>query len=325
MGYNRENYRRIRQEYDGKSLNAQKKAELITREIHEKYPDIKEIDRALGETGIKIMEAARSFKGEMLDKKIKELRAENQALQKDRKACLEYHGLPLDITDVKYECELCSDTGYVGLDMCSCMRSALIQAGYESSGIGNLIKKQNFHNFDLGYYRNDRSLYESMSNNLAVCKNYAETFDAKNSKNLLLMGTTGSGKTHMSTSIAGSVVEKGYDVIYETAQNLFSDFEQERFGRSYNNTEPSSTQKYFDCDLLIVDDLGTEVINQFTVACLYNIINTRLNKEKAMIFNTNLDPDELRKRYADRITSRMFGEFSLLCFNGPDIRKIKLQ
>ena len=130
------------------------------------------------------------------------------------------------------------------------------------------------------------------------------------------------GKTHLSTALAGEIIGRGYDVVFETAQNLFSDFEFERFNRPYNSVadEENRTEKFFDCDLLIIDDLGTEMSNQFTVSCLYNVINTRLNKGKTMIINTNLTRDELNKRYQDRITSRLFGEFNPIIFYGQDVR-----
>ena len=122
------------------------------------------------------------------------------------------------------------------------------------------------------------------------------------------------------------MIDRGFDAVCETAQNVFSDFEFERFNRPYGSgdSEPLRTGKYFDCDLLIIDDLGTEMTNQFTVSCLYNLINTRLNHGRPMIINTNLSRDELRKRYADRITSRLFGEFCPLRFIGKDVRELKL-
>ena len=210
--------------------------------------------------------------------------------------------------------------------MCRCMREKLIAAGYESSGIGSLIKTKTFDNFDLSYQKHDPQAYEVLAANYEICKSYAEGFECPGGKNLLLMGNTGLGKTHLSTAIAGRVIGRGFDAVCETAQNVFSDFEFERFNRPYGSadSEPVRTGKYFECDLLIIDDLGTEMTNQFTVSCLYNLINTRLNHGRPMIINTNLSRDELRKRYADRITSRLFGEFCPLRFIGKDVRELKL-
>ena len=139
------------------------------------------------------------------------------------------------------------------------------------------------------------------------------------------MGNTGLGKTHLSTSIASSVIEKGYDVVYETAQNLISTFSNERF-HSYGNVDKSGgSSRYFECDLLIIDDFGTEESNQFSVACFYNLINTRSNNSLPIIINTNLTRGDIKARYTDRIASRLFGEYLVLGFPGVDIRMQKLR
>ncbi len=324
MGFNRENYRRIKREYDGKNLRAKELAEKKREELHLMFPEIKDIDDTLGLTGLKILELSSKYRGAELEKKIAKLKRENETLLADRADCLAYHKYPTDYSDVKYECDKCSDTGFVGVKMCSCMKEKLVLAGYESSGIGNLIKLKTFDNFDPMYQKHDKKAAENNKVVYGFCKKYAEEFKEKENINLLLIGATGLGKTHLSTAVAGRVIARGFDVVCETAQNFFSDFEFERFNRPYDSDAENKTEKYFVCDLLIIDDLGTELTNQFTVSCLYNIINTRLNRGKAMIINTNLTRDELNKRYADRITSRLFGEFSPLLFLGTDMRQIKL-
>ncbi len=324
MGFNRDNYRRIKREYDGKNLRAKEAAEARREELHRLFPEIKDIDDTLGMTGLKILEVSAKYSGKSLEKKLSELKKENEALLRDRDECLKYHGYPTDYSDVKYECTDCSDTGFVGIKMCRCMKERLVLAGYESSGIGSLITDKTFDNFDPKLQAADAEHTAMIFN---FCKMYAESFSESGNKNLLFIGATGLGKTHLSAAIAGRVISNGYDVVCETAQNLFSDFEFERFNRpygSYDAAEEQKTDKYFCCDLLIIDDLGTEVTNQFTVSCLYNIINTRLNRGKAVIINTNLTRDELKKRYSERITSRLFGEFAPLKFVGKDARMIKL-
>lgn len=323
MAYNRENFIRIRREYDGKNINAKEKAASKLEELHRALPDLREIDAAMAGTGMKLMREMMAGGGDV-GERIERVKLENEQLQKDRAACLKYHGYPADYTDVHYECEKCSDTGFVGTKICECMRKKLIEAGYESSGIGNLMRTQSFETFRLDYFSDDKRVYENMRGVLGICKRYADGFDDKKLSNLLLCGATGLGKTHLSTSIAKVIVDRGFDVVYDTAQNIFGDFEYERFNRSYNDGDNGRTERYFDCDLLIIDDLGTEVTNAFTISCLYNLINTRLNHDRSMIINTNLTRDELRKRYADRVTSRLFGEFSPLMFYGKDIREKKL-
>jgi DNA replication protein DnaC len=158
---------------------------------------------------------------------------------------------------------------------------------------------------------------------LGFCRRYAEEFSEKTSDNILLTGATGLGKTHLSTAIGQEVIRRGFDCVYVSAQNLLSDFEYERFGRSYRDDSPDRTEGYFRCDLLIIDDFGTEMGNQFTVASLYNLINSRMNAGKPMIINTNLSSGEIRSRYDDRIASRLFGEFIFFRIQGTDIRQQK--
>lgn len=323
MGYSRENLKRIKEQFSQKRLAAQKESERKTSELEEKYPDLKKLNALIRETGIRIVETA--FSGEKdIEKRIKEIEAEYDANVSIRKSFLDACGYPSDYFDVKYECGLCSDEGFDDDGkMCICMKRALALATYESSGIGKLITRQSFDNFDLGYYKSGDER-NNMKLVLDSCKDYASTFDSKTSENMLFFGTTGLGKTHLSTSVAKTVIDRGYDVVYETAQKLFDDFEHEKFSHDYNADKESVTRKYFDCDLLIIDDLGTELSTQFTVSCLYNIINTRINNEKPMMISTNLGQKELRQRYADRITSRLFGEFSVMVFKGEDIRIKKL-
>jgi DNA replication protein DnaC len=189
-----------------------------------------------------------------------------------------------------------------------------------------LIKTQSFETFDISFYKDDKKASANIDTILSACRSYADEFSAGSRSNLLFRGSTGLGKTHLSTSIAKVVIERGYDVVYDTAQNIFTDFESERFSHNYNNGGSEKlTARYLDCDLLIIDDLGAEMSNQFTVSCLYNIINTRINFDRSAIINTNLTWDELRRRYSDRITSRLFGEFKPYEFIGSDIRAKKLR
>ena len=324
MGYNRENYRRIKHEYEGKNLRAKEEAIKRAEELYKKIPELEMIDESIKDIGMKLFAEATKGK-EGFEERAAQIRKENLEAVAFRNECLKINKYPADYTNVKYECNDCSDTGYIGIDMCSCMKKALIIAGYESSGVGSLIKTQSFETFNLNFYNDKPEWRNEMEDNLNLFKGYAENFKSGNGDNLLLLGPTGLGKTHISTSIAKVVIESGFDVVYDTAQNMFGDFEYERFNRSYQDTGEDRTLKYFECDLLIIDDLGTEVNNQFTVATLYNIINTRINNKKSIIINTNLTRDELRKKYADRIASRLFGEFSPRMFYGKDVRELKLK
>lgn len=318
MAYNRENYIKLKREYEDKNLAAKRAADARMLEVSIAHPDIAEIDRELSLTGIKILGTACSGNGaelEALKARVGELRQKKMQLLCD-------YGYPASYCDVKYECAECADTGYVGTTMCKCFKTKLILAGYESSGIGALIARQSFDNFSFDYYKDDKKSYDIMQANYRTLKNYAENFTSQNPKSLLLIGGTGIGKTHLSSAVAKTVIDRGYDVLYESAPNIFFELEQTRFSK---DAEGVPGARYYDAELLIIDDLGTESITQYSVACLYNILNTRINRGLATIINTNLMPDALYSKYTDRIASRLLGEFVPLHFVGKDVRMQKLK
>ena len=321
MGYNSSIYKKIYDEYSQKYLVARERADVRAQEVRRAIPEIAKIDRELSLTGLEVFSA--SLSGGDTASKIAEIRAKNEALQAKRAELLLANGYPADYSDVKYECTKCGDTGFVDNKMCSCMKEALTLAGIESSGFANLIKEQRFDNFSLDYYKKNATHYDMMGKNLEFLKEYAKNFDAKNSQSILMMGGTGLGKTHLSSAVAYEVIEKGNDVFYTGAIDLFSQFEIQRF-KSYNNEPNELIERYFESDLLIIDDLGTEMINQFSVSTLYNLLNDRLSRKKPTIVSTNLSQDEIMKKYTDRITSRMFGEYKIVFFAGTDIRAQKL-
>lgn len=322
MGYNQENYRRIRDEYSRKYLAVQEAATKRREEIHAILPGVREIDAQLSNVGLKIMQAA--MQGGDYPAALARIEAEAKELERQRAEILVKNGFPADYTEPEYECEACGDTGYVDYKMCACMRKKLILAGYESSGIGTLMQSQSFENFSLDYYKSDRMTYLLMQNNLQRAHEYARSFHPAKSENLAMFGGTGLGKTHLSTAIARVVIEGGWDVVYVSCVDMFADYEAQRFGNSTGTPTGADLSRYTDCDLLIIDDLGTELSNQFTTSCLYGLLNTRLNRHLPVILSTNLETDEFRKRYWDRITSRVLGNFTIMPFKGTDIRRQKL-
>lgn len=315
-------FSRIREEYASKYLIAREEADLRRAEIHLAIPEVAEIDRALGRTGLSLMEA--SMQGEDVQARIAAVRKTNEELRHIRAELLISHGYPADYTEVRYECPLCNDSGFVDTKMCICMKKKLVEAGFEASGMGNLLREQSFENFDLTYYQNDPAAHRRMEQILARMRLYTESFEAGKSGNLVLFGGTGLGKTHLSSAVARGVIERGCDVFYVSAVSMLSDFERERFGNSAGGETGVGTDRYFSCDLLIIDDLGTEVNNQFTTSVLYNLINTRLNRRQSTVINTNLTQEEFRRRYWERITSRVLGEYTILPFLGTDVRAQKL-
>ena len=317
MGYNVKDYVRIRDEYTKKYQVARNRAETRRMEIHARIPEVRDIDAKLSRTGLDIMDAIQH--GRDTEAAIRELEARNNQLIARRGEILSAYGYAPDYTDVHYDCELCGDTGFVETTMCECMKKALVKAGFESSGLGNLIGSQSFENFEFKYYSKEK--LPLVRSGVDELKSFAESFDSSTYKNFIMMGTTGLGKTHLSTSVAERVIKRGYSVVYVSAVSMIRDFSNSIHRGRDNDVVDIS--KYYDCDLLIIDDLGTEVTNRLTQSYFYEVINERINGRRCTIINTNLTIAEIKENYSDRVFSRVLGEYVLLPFEGVDIRKQK--
>ena len=310
--YGYDNYQKVKEQIEKRRECAIREAEARDAELRIESREIREIDAELTGTGLLLFKTACSG-GDL-----GAIKERNAALMKRRREVLSGLGYPEDYSEIKYFCPICCDTGYDGSRLCSCFREELIKENIRSSGIGNLIEKQSFDNFDLSIYE-DEAIRKEMAHNLKEAKKYATEFK-RDSKNLLLIGTTGTGKTHLTTAIAKTVIENGFEVIYDSAQNIVAAFEYDRFKSGYGQYEARG-EKYLECELLILDDLGTEFSNQFTVSCIYNLLNTRLNKGLPTVISTNLGAGELLNRYEDRIYSRILGQDTVvLRFLGKDNR-----
>ncbi len=323
MGYSSENVKKIKELYENKYKKAQDEAYARRAELWVAVPEVRELDSAIYSLGLAGVRATVGG-GDNAPEKVLELKEQSLELQKARAELLRERGYPEDYTSVHYECQKCNDTGYTEGGMCDCMKRALILASYESSGLGRLMKQQTFDSFSLDYYRQSAEIYEKMKHNFEYIKSFAENFSTEKCVNIAMFGGTGLGKTHLSTAVAKTIIDKGFDVLYVSALGMISDFEKERFGSGYSDTEVDNLGRYYDCDLLILDDVGTEVSNQFTASVLYNVINTRLSKGRSTVISTNLTSAEVRSRYWDRIASRIFGEYTPLIFDGTDVRMQKI-
>ena len=316
MAYRKEYLSKVKQQYTEKRARAHGLAKARLTEMHKAYPDLAQIDAALAETGMKLVQAI-SLGAVGITERVAAIRAENEKLQQDRADMLVFYGYPADYTDVHYECSLCEDTGYAGQKVCACMKRALSLLALERAGLAPLAKTQRFETFSLDYYRGDDRV--TMQKNYEIAKDWAENFSTA-SESLLFLGKTGLGKTHLSTSIAVTVIDKGYDVIYVSAPSLFLSLEAEKFGREaelpFHEAE--------EADLLILDDLGTENPSPLHVNFLYQLINTRTVSGKPTLINTNLSVREIKERYTDRVASRLLGEYLVLGFVGQDIRMQKI-
>ncbi len=316
--YSYENYEKVRDAIEKRRAEARRVSEARSLEMRMLSKDIKEIDDELRGTGLLI------FKTACEGGDITPIKERNQQLVAMRRKLIVELGYPEDYTDVKYFCPKCSDTGFTtDTKMCTCFKSLLVVENIKSSGMGKLIEQQSFETFNLEAYAFDKRIYERMCCNVQIAREYADNFGkaGEGEKNLLFIGKTGTGKTHLSTAIAKVVIERGYDVLYDSVQNIVSAFEKDKFKSGYGAGYEPLGDKYLECDLLIMDDLGTEFSSQFTVSCLYNLFNTRRNRGLCTIISTNLSSEELVTRYDDRIYSRIVGEgYKILFFEGKDHR-----
>ncbi len=292
-------------------------------EAYAKVPRIKEIDMQLRRTMAQAAQAAflqGSDGRELMD----QIRGENLALQRERARLAEEH-FEEGFLDDSPVCVHCGGSGYVGSNMCECLRELCRQEQKKEVTI-LAGSKETFNQFQLDYYpdRYDPQYGASprtiMERNLNLCRRYALTF-TPNAGNLLFVGGTGLGKTFLSACVARAVADRGYSVVYETSSHLFGKLEQAKFNPSEESRREAA--KFTVCDLLILDDLGTEMPGQFVTAALYSLLNDRILAGKPMVISTNLNVDEMARRYSPQIASRLHGGFQRLTFVGEDIRVLK--
>ena len=298
--------------------NAEKEAEERAKNFYEEHPELAEIEQEMANTTLGLFKAISNCPDPK--KVVNDLKEKNLGFQKAKKSLLEACGVDENYLKPDYICKDCNDTGYHDGKMCNCLEKLLKKSAFEELAKACPLKISKFTDFDPSIQKSPAAKKKA-AEILKFCEAYAEDFGT-DSPSLFLYGETGLGKTHLSLAIAGTAIENGYGVVYGSAQNLFSMLERERFGRS---EEPDGTteEKLLCCDLLILDDLGAEFSTQFTVAELYNIINTRIAKELPTIINSNVSIEELEKRYTSRVTSRIIGCYQMIRFIGNDVRQLK--
>ena len=307
-----------------------KRMSAIARREHEvfaKVPRIKEIEQELDRFGIRMLNLIANGKCDS-EKATSNIIAENKAYLKERDRLLAEAGFATDYLDVPPYCSKCEDSGFVDGKICSCLQSELTQIALREANLSENLAGHTFENFKLSYYSDEYveeygcSPRENMRAILEDCKSFIENFD-KSDENLLFCGSCGLGKTFLSSAIANELIKRGRDVLYISSNALFPILEDMHFGRNVDAGAQYIINKIIDCELLILDDLGSEFVTQFTCAELFRIINTRLNSDKKMIISTNLNRNMLQNTYNERIASRITGGFSMLEFLGEDIRRIK--
>ena len=329
MGYDANVLRRATQRLEQGRRERRERVENLRRDAYARQPKLERLDRQLQQTMAQLVAAALR-QGEDPAQAVREVRERNLAIQQERAVLLGALGLPEDALDDKPACPLCGDTGWQGAKMCRCLRE--LCAREQIAELSKLLDlgEQSFDTFRMDYYSQSpwpggTSPRENMELVYEVCLNYAQKFGRFPIRNLFLTGAPGLGKTFLSACIARTVSEKGRSVVYDTAGNIFAQFEARKFQRDSADGQEArdETRRYLNCDLLILDDLGSELVTQFTQSALYELVNSRLVGEKHTVISTNLTLEEAARRYPPQIASRLEGEYHALHFFGDDIRLLK--
>lgn len=324
MGYSKNIYMTAQNKLDSRRKAAVEELEIRRAKAYTAIPELADIQSRIAACGAQVIGAF--AKGANGKEYVEALAKESLAAQKRRKELLIEAGLPENYLEAQFVCSVCEDTGVTESGICDCQRKLLVETAKDEISKHAPLRASTFQKFSLDFYpeapdANGISAKKRMGEIAKFCEDYANDFSLK-SPSLFMHGATGLGKTHLSLSIANIVTEKGMGVIYSSAPNLFGELEREHFSRQ-NPNERTFEKELLETDLLIIDDLGVEFSTQFTVSCVYNIINSRILSGKPTIISTNLTPAELEDKYTQRITSRIIGSYISLKFIGRDIRQLK--
>lgn len=305
-------------------------AKMHYDEIINKIPRAKEIYYELASTSLKISKVifSKQSRQEDVNILIEKLKSDNISLQNELNSLIVQNGYPENYLETVYFCDNCEDSGFIGGKRCHCLEELATEIAVKQFNSTVEMSGETFDNFSLKYYsdvideRSGMPPKRIMSDILDFCKQYVNIF-TKQAPNVLMLGDTGLGKTHLSLAIANDITKKGYTTVYSSAPDLFRLLQNEYFGKTAVNAD--TIQTVLDSDLVIIDDLGAEFESAFNSSCLYNIVNTRLNMSKPTIINTNLTPQEIERRYTNRVASRLLTMYKCLKFVGRDVREIKLR
>lgn len=323
MAYSQEVVRRARQALEQAKADKDSVYRQRLQTVYAQLPRVKQIDLELRKSMVLATQAVFS-RSEGAENALEQVKKANQALQQERQNLIE-QTFGKDYLDERPLCARCGGVGYIGSQMCSCLEALCRQEQKKELQLLSCGTCR-FEDFQVAYYPNrtipgsNLSIRKIMEKTYADCRNYAQTFGSHR-ENLLFSGDTGLGKTFLSACIACQVAEKGYSVAYESAPHLFEKLEKAKF--SGDPEAEQAARRFAQSDLLIVDDLGTELGGQFVTTALYTLINDRLLAGKATIISTNLTADEMEKRYSSQILSRLRGSYKRVAFVGDDIRILK--
>ena len=318
--------REILLSYQKKRDKAEAILERRTNNVYSQIPEFKKLDEEIGKIGLQLTRLVLQNPSNK-ENIILESKKKMDELKNKREELLTKYRVPTGYLELQHDCKLCKDKGFLNNGhKCNCLKQEIIHEAYRMSNISRILEKQNFTTLDTSIFSSEKdpksniSPRENILEVISICDSFIFNFDKDNGENLLFYGNTGLGKTFMSNCIAKSLLDKGYLVIYQTAFKMFEIIEDYKFKNTDSTISKENYENLFDCDLLIIDDLGTELTNSFTNSELFNILNTRLLSGKKTIISTNLYPMELGSIYTQRIFSRIFDRFKMVEFLGEDLR-----
>ena len=306
----------ILRDYENRQLKNRHESERRTAYVYDNVPGYRELDDAVASLSVsygrKYLEGSETAKDE-LHEKLTEIARKKAML-------LNAAGLSEDYLTPIYSCPDCQDTGYIGFEKCHCFKQAMITLLYEQSNIREMLQTENFHTLSYEYYEGEHLSH--FKNAVTTCHNFIKNFNS-DYHNLFFYGTVGTGKSFLSNCIAKELIESGHSVIYFSSSGLFDLLSKYSFDYKSRDDQRDRYTDLYQCDLLIIDDLGTELTNQFVASQLFSLLNERHMGKKATVISTNLSLEELRNRYSDRIFSRITSHYEICKLTGPDIRMYK--
>lgn len=320
MALSNTQYNTLLRRYEEKQLENQHIVMERVLSVYEELPRLMEIDKAI--SSISVSQAKKLIDGD--ETALPNLHRQLQALTSEKKQLLREHGYPDNYFEPPYTCPDCKDTGYIGSQKCHCFTQAAIDLVYTQSNIRHILDIENFEHFSYEYYSNNdinpatkQSSLTTAVNAVRDCLSFIKTFDQE-FRNLFFYGDTGVGKTYLSNCVAKRLLDSGHSVIYFTASSLFDILGKNTFSREHGAS--GDYQNIFECDLLIIDDLGTELSNTFTVSQFFLCLNERILRRKSTIISTNLALEQLAETYSERTFSRISSSYTMIKLFGNDIR-----
>ena len=315
MNLSAAHYDAIMREYDNQRLENMHALNSRIQGVYDRFPEIRQIDTQISELAENF---AQSFTKEQV-MSFEEYRRKLSDLRMEKEALLKCYRIDPKMLQMQYHCPDCKDTGYIENEKCHCFKQRIIDEMYQQSNLREILNTENFSTLSYQYY--DQENMEKMQIAIETCKKFTENFD-KTFENILLCGTVGIGKTFLSNCIAKEILDQGHSVLYLSAFQLFDLMAKNSFSGNAHQEDMVAKQypHIFESDLLIIDDLGTELANSFTMTGFFLVINERILRKKSTIISTNLSPEEILTTYTERCASRIISNYTMLKLSGSDIR-----